>query len=77
MCVVRGLPSCGGYNVVTVLCNAGLHSIVMTGGGWWRDWHRPCFLDITVITVISHHRSPVTTSDHGGTEATDWPSSAF
>ena len=51
MCVVWGLPSCGGYNVVTVLCNAGLHR-AMTGGGWWRDWHRPCFLDITVITAI-------------------------
>ena len=53
MCVVvvRGLPSCGGYNVLTVLCNAGLHR-AMTGGGRWRDWHRPCFLDITVITAI-------------------------
>ena len=25
MCWVRVLPSCGGYNVVTVQCNAGLH----------------------------------------------------
>ena len=74
MCWVRGLPSCGGYNVVTVKRNAGLHSS--------DDWRgmvarlAPALLP-RHHRHHSHHQSPVTTSDHGGTEATDWPSSAF